>query len=54
MLQQQNRNWDHKKIKQEPILAVGNSGQSNKRFNRDQFRKRQPNERTNKRKETMQ
>ena len=35
------------KIKQEPLLAVGNRGQTNKRYNQDQFRKRQPEWRKN-------
>ena len=30
------------KIKQETILAVGNRGQTNKRYNRDRFNRRQP------------
>ena len=33
------------KIKQEPILAVGNRNQQDKRFNRDRNRRKQPDER---------
>ena len=34
------------KIKQEPILAIGNRGQTNKRYTRDKFKRRQHEGRT--------